>query len=421
MFAEIPLTALPIGAMLASPLHDQGQTKLLAAGIEITEQLLVTLRRRNVNSVFISKEDLARINAFCPQGVARTTLPGRPNVRTPFINDVSRDLDRQVLATLNGPLVSSADPFARRLARHGATPYDRDYLQFLAEQHERCIRHLNGLTSAVTHGESGDVRLVGGIVGNTLDQAAEDLDAFVCLGANPFGLPYPGRHSTHVAMLAMAIGASMGLDEQLLVELGTGCWIHDIGMAVVDPRVLEANRVLNPGEFGEITKHPIKTFELIEANIDCVPAASRMVAYQMHERCDGSGYPRGRTLAQTHPLARIAAVADAFAALVAPRPHREGMQPYYAMEKMLKDTKQGLFDPKATRGLLETVSLFPIGSFVAMNKSDYVGRIIRSNGPNFNQPVVEVWRSSNLGAQPAIVDLRQEDQLQIARPLAALQ
>jgi HD-GYP domain-containing protein (c-di-GMP phosphodiesterase class II) len=219
-------------------------------------------------------------------------------------------------------------------------------------------------------------------------------------------------------MLAMAIGTRMGLEQWQLIELGMGCWIHDVGMACVDPRLVEADRLLAAGEFAEIAKHPLRTFDIIEKNIDAIPVAARMVAYQIHERADGSGYPRGRTLAQTHPLARIAAVADTYAALVAPRPHRPGMQPYYAIEKVLADTKRGLFDPKAVRGLLETVGLFPIGSFVEFSNSDYIGRVIRSNGAQFALPIVEIHRRTAPETAPSIVDLAQDTTLKISRPIA---
>ena len=124
-----------------------------------------------------------------------------------------------------------------------------------------------------------------------------------------------------------------------------------------------------------------------------------MVAYQMHERANGSGYPRGRTIEQTHPLARIAAVADSFTALVSARPHRAGMLPYFAVEKLVRDTAKGLFDPQAVRGLLQAVSLFPIGSYVELNDG-YVGRVIRSNAFDYTKPIVEAWKRGRTSLRP---------------------
>ncbi len=142
-----------------------------------------------------------------------------------------------------------------------------------------------------------------------------------------------------------------------------------------------------------------------------------MVAYQIHERCNGSGYPRGRAGGQITELSRVAAVADTFVALVSPRPYRPSMIPYYAMETMLKLSRRGLFDRRFVRALLETVSLFPLGSFVALS-DDRVGRVIRSNGPAYDRPVIEVAGKSPHDGELPIVDLSQATGLKVVRAIA---
>ena len=145
----------------------------------------------------------------------------------------------------------------------------------------------------------------------------------------------------------------------------------------------------------------------------------RMIFYQMHERCDGSGYPRGITGDKIHPLAKIAAVADAYVALVSPRPHRPAMLPYHAIVKMLADVKAGLYDSKVVRALLHTVSLFPIGSFVELNNS-LVGKTIRANGDRYDRPILEVWNRTHLTAAPRLVDLAEQTDLKVVKPLTYL-
>ncbi len=86
MFCNVPPTHASRWCALGSSIYDERQTKLLAAGMEITEQLLATLTRRNVESVVVSQLDLGRILAFQPQGKARHILGDRwkfrPNTRT---------------------------------------------------------------------------------------------------------------------------------------------------------------------------------------------------------------------------------------------------------------------------------------------------------------------------------------------------
>ena len=418
MFATLPLQHLPIGAKLGASIFDERQTKLLGAGIEITEHLLETLSRRNVASVIVGEQDLARVMAYKPQGKARTTAADRQGMQVNPESDVCRQLDRIGVGAAR--IEPSADPFSARIrpARHES--YDRDCLNFLADQRERHVAHVNEVSEACAAGDSSGVGVLRDVLQSSLEESTEDFDAFACLGGNPFAKPYPTRHSVHTSMVATSIGTALGLDEKQLLDLGIGCLIHDIGMLTIDRMTLQARKVLDALEFSEIIKHPFKTFDLIEAHIDQIPAAARMVAYQMHERADGSGYPRGRTLEQTHPLARIAAVADAYTALVSSRPHRHGMLPYYAMEKLIKDVAAGLYDPVAVRGLLQALGLFPVGSYVEL-KSGLVGRVIRASTGDYSRPMIEVWKAGSVRGAPAVVDLARESTLGIVRPLTTLE
>lgn len=419
MYSNVPLLSLPVGARLGSSIYDDRQTKLLAAGMEITEQLLETLRRRTVDSVVVSDLDLGRILAFTPQGRSRTATGDRRDIRATTENAVSRELDRQITSQAAAPLAASPNPFAKRLRPTELGSYDRDLKNFLAERREYHVDRLHRLAEACACGNAADLEITADVVRDSLSLAVEDVDAYACLGATPYMLPYPTRHVLHTAMMAQTIGIALGLDERNLEELGIGCLIHDLGMLSIDRMTVGAKKFLDPTEFAEIAKHPIRTFELIEKQLDVIPAGARMVAYQMHERCNGSGYPRGRTKDQIHPLARVAAVADAFTALVTSRPHRPGLLPYFAVEKLVKDASRGLYDPQVVRGLLQAVSLFPVGSYVQIT-GNRIGRVIRSNAHDYTRPVVEVWPSGRTAAAPAIVDLTQEPQLAIERPLTGL-
>ena len=164
--------------------------------------------------------------------------------------------------------------------------------------------------------------------------------------------------------------------------------------------------------------HPVHAVEIAGQYGDEVSDNAKMVAYQIHERLDGSGYPRGRHADQIHELAKIAAVADAFVALTAPRPHRLGIQGYYAVKYILDDVKAGKFDPKVVRALLEITSLFPIGSYVELT-GQQVGRVIRTGGADFDKPTLEVWPRDDLDAEPAVINLKEETTIQITGSIAS--
>src|SRR5688500_18995764 len=92
-FKMVPMSMLRVGALLASPIFDSQNTKLLAAEHPITSDLLDKLRKRGVTSVAIDVNDLARLTAFQPQGTSNQALPARQGIRVELENRVSKQLD----------------------------------------------------------------------------------------------------------------------------------------------------------------------------------------------------------------------------------------------------------------------------------------------------------------------------------------
>lgn len=244
-----------------------------------------------------------------------------------------------------------------------------------------------------------------------LHEISLDFDEFLSRGVQPVAKNYPNQHALQTAMLAESMGVIMGLREDELLELGFGCMIHDAGMLLVPANLHQTDRPLQLTERLELQKHPIYAADLLNRTRN-VPHGAKMVVYQMHERLNGTGYPRQRQGSQIHTLARIAAVADTYLAMVSPRSFRPGLPPYKAVEKLLFATRQGYFDPAAVRGLLHAVSLFPLGSLVQLSDGR-TGKVVRGNRDRFAQPVVEVIDTSDTLPKTELIDLSQRTDLQV--------
>ncbi len=419
MYATISLSQLPLGASLTADVHDSRQLKLLAAGAQVTDTLLAALRARGVMTLAVSQYDLARIHAFHPQGMLAKRQPSHDGHWVDYRNEVSEALDQRAQSLSSATFVPAENPYTAKIAVHGCEPYNLDFASELANQNEKCVQAIDGMMRACLRGGSEEIEQVAEVVEDSLTAASADFDVFLCLGANPYSGPYPSRHSRHATMIALAIGAMLGLDEPTLMALGQGCLLHDVGMLSLPAGLVDSNRRLRDDEFAAVQAHPIKMFDLIDKHVDSVSEVAQMVAYQMHERSDGSGYPRQSVVESIHPVARIASVADAYTALVATRPYRRGMLPYYAIETLARDAGRGLFDVRVVRALLDTVGLFPIGSYVELSNG-CVARVIRGNGSHYTQPIVEAWKRSKLSDTPAIIDLLQDVTIKVARPLVSL-
>jgi HD-GYP domain-containing protein (c-di-GMP phosphodiesterase class II) len=419
LYRRIPISMLSAGFVLSSAVHDDARRLLLAPGVSLSQDFILSLGKRGVHDVVVAEKDWRRLNAFTSQGKARAALPGRVGIQVPFHTDGSLSLDRQSADWTAGAIVAAADPFTEQVRKHGSESYSRDNVVAMLEHYDRSVEFINATLNKLKVGESVNAQALQTTTQESLRRASDDFDLFTCMGINPGETSEISAHSMNTAILAMAIGAKLGQDAQTLADLGLGCLVHDVGMLKVERTLYTSKEYLDPRDFVEVAKHPVVATDMLYKNMQQVPLSVRMVVYQMHERCDGSGYPRGRTSESIHPLAKIAAVADVYVALVSKRPHRPAMLPYFAMTKMLEDVKAGLFDSQVVRALLQTVSLFPLGSLVELNDGR-VAKTVRSNGPAYDRPIVEAWERKALNAPPELIDLGARQELKICKPLTSL-
>lgn len=196
---------------------------------------------------------------------------------------------------------------------------------------------------------------------------------------------YSYQHSIDVAAVGVLLGHRAGLSRLELRELGLGCLLHDIGMVYIDTAILDKPARLTAAEREDVERHAFLGFELVRR----MPLASiypAHVAYQHHERQDGSGYPRGlkgsnqiiRTTAEQFDrsrmllLAEIAAVADVYSALTSERPYRPAMGHDVAHD--ILDAMAGSHLNREIVGLFRrTFPRYPVGHWVVVTEGPHVG------------------------------------------------
>ena len=154
--------------------------------------------------------------------------------------------------------------------------------------------------------------------------------------------PYTAGHQTKVAHLSVAIARELQLPEELVKYLRIAALIHDIGKIYIPSDILNKPGKLSDMELGLIRIHAQGSYDILK-NIE-FPWPIAQIAWQHHERLDGSGYPSGLAGDQIILEAKILAVADVVDAMSSFRPYR----PSLGIDKALEEISHNsgvLYDP----------------------------------------------------------------------------
>lgn len=152
-----------------------------------------------------------------------------------------------------------------------------------------------------------------------------------CLEAKDF---LSDGHAETVSDLATRLAERIGLSERETAHVRLAALLHDLGKIAVDQLILERPRSLTAAEWREVQTHPVRGAEIV-ANIEPLRDVAVYIRHH-HERHDGRGYPDG-LLGDQIPLAsRLISVADAYDAMVRPRPYRASQGITYAAKEFVR-------------------------------------------------------------------------------------
>ena len=154
--------------------------------------------------------------------------------------------------------------------------------------------------------------------------------------------PYTEGHCERLALYGADLGRHLGLDEDSIVALRRGGYLHDLGKIAVPDAILKKGSDLTLPEWEIMKRHPV-TGENI-----CKPLKSLRLVLPIirhhHEHADGSGYPDGLRAGEIPLLPRIMQVVDVYDALRTARPYKPALGHDESALTMREEARQGLWD-----------------------------------------------------------------------------
>ncbi len=154
-------------------------------------------------------------------------------------------------------------------------------------------------------------------------------------------------HSQGVAALARGAARAAGADQALAERLGHAGLLHDLGRVAVPGGLWDKAGPLNPAEWERVRLHSYYSDRVLRRSPQLRELAE--LAGRAHERCDGSGYPRGEADAGS-PAGWLAA-ADVFHACLEPRAHRPALSVDAARRVLVEHAAAG----RLARGAVDAV------------------------------------------------------------------
>lgn len=436
-FAAMPLLEIKPDTVMASDIFDASGTLLVSKGMRISANMLGTLARRKVQTVMLRKEispafqerlQRAREAIYKRQKVAAMGLaefapaeviadPAAVNPRAieklaqqmEAKGDLNVDFDP---AESLKNLMSTPDPMRPRAEKQKAKFVD--IYRGMLTRTETLFKHLK-------RSEKVESKTILQMCDDLIKALVADRELLLCSMFLPHvSADYLAQHSLNVAILAVNIATAHGYSPKMVVEVGYGALLMDVGMLDVPDAIRFKKGELTLVEINELRRHTIYGMDRLQC-IQDLPKTTAMVAYQSHERLDGSGYPHGKGAHAIHDYSKLVAVADVYHAMIDNRPFRDGaLLPYKAMEELLRMGARNKIDRRFIRSLLAAVSLFPVASWVRLNTGE-TARVLQASDQQFTKPVVIILYDAN-GApypEPKRVDLKETADVEVVAAVKA--
>jgi len=132
-----------------------------------------------------------------------------------------------------------------------------------------------------------------------------------------------GNHVRRVARYSEILAKHYGLSEEDTIKLTQASPMHDIGKVAIPDNILNKPGKLTNEEWHIMKTHAQIGYDLFKNSNKELLQTAAIIAYEHHEKYNGSGYPRGLKGEEIHIYGRITAFADVFDALGSKRVYKD--------------------------------------------------------------------------------------------------
>jgi HD-GYP domain-containing protein (c-di-GMP phosphodiesterase class II) len=431
---SLPITELQPGEKLERTLYEDSGRLLLEAGTAIPRSFAASLEKRGIQTIYYRRpdEDVDAKGGRALRSLVEKAMQGDTVFGSEKMEEIEnlemKEADREDLEEeklkekINRfsriEVLPDGEPFeeqVRDTREHKASAAEKQVFSSVIKESIEAMRMVQD--ALLRNSCSFPIEKMDKIASNALGGTIQHRDLLCLLGLSTRDEDYLVSHALAMTVLATNLGSRMNFAAAQIKALAYGAILADVGMLKIPKEVREKKEKLSPREVAEIRRHPSIGLDMLQ-RVPKIPAEVPYIVFQSHERSNGSGYPAGKRDVVIHPFARIVGTVDIFTSVCAERPYREAKLPYEAMESLIMMCSKKLLNRDVVRAFLQSVSLFPVGSFIKL-EDERIGRVVASNPENYGRPVVALIfdEIGSLYKEPDRVNLLEREALNVTAAL----
>lgn len=220
-------------------------------------------------------------------------------------------------------------------------------------------------------------------------------------------------HGLNVAIIALLMGRSVGLDESEMMDLGVGSMLHDVGKLELPDRVRHLDDSFTQAETSAYRDHVAQGVQL--GRRMGMSSGALAVLAQHHEHADGTGFPLRLGVDRMSTASRIVAIVNRYDNLCNPAVLSCALTPHEALS-MLFSQSRNRFDSALLNTFIRMMGVYPAGSLVQLT-DDRHALVVGVNSTRPLKPRVLVHDTGRPRDEALFLDLEKEPEIGIRRSL----
>ena len=180
-------------------------------------------------------------------------------------------------------------------------------------------------------------------------------------------------HALHVCILTLTFAYYLGLNKDMLEQLGVGALLHDIGETKLPAGLFWKSEPFTKEEKSEVVKHTEYGVEIIK-DIQGLTSVVVDIVRDHHERLNRSGFPKQAGGDEISYNAMLVSIVDVYDSVTMGYEGRSTVSCTDALKSMY-DWRNELFQGELIEHFIQCLGIYPIGSVVKLNTGE-VGIVV---------------------------------------------